>query len=140
MRRKGVSPLIAAVVLIAFTISIAFIVANWATSFVDSQTEAISAEAKCIGALDVDLPSFTGNSVNVRVSNFNPSMDLTNIKIAVFYSDPAEDISTTDTNVALLGPGDTKTVIYDTGKSIQPQSIRIVASNCPAYPKDVSFG
>lgn len=137
--RKGVSPLIASVILIAFTISLAFIVANWATSFVGSQTEAISSQAQCIGALDADSPSFVGTKVSVRVSNFNPTMNLTNLKISVLYSDPANNIDSAASGVTTLGPGDTKTINYDTAKTITPKSVRIVASNCPSAPKDVSL-
>ena len=137
--RKGVSPLIAAVVLIAFTISIAFIVANWATSFVGSQTEAISSEAQCIGALYAEIPVIVGNQVSVRVSNFNPKINLTDLKISVTYSDPSENIDTVASTVTNLGPGDTKTITHDTTKSIKPVSVRVTASNCPGYPKDVFF-
>ena len=137
--RKGVSPLIAAVVLIAFTISIAFIVANWATSFVSTQTESISSEIQCVGALDADSPTFSGSTVSIRVSNFNPKINLTNLKISVFYDDASLNIDSVATNVDVLGPGDTKTISHNTQENTRPKSVRVVASNCPAYPKDASF-
>ena len=34
---------------------------------------------------------------------------------------------------------DTKTITHDTTKSIKPVSVRVTASNCPGYPKDVFF-
>ncbi|MEM5790826.1 MAG: hypothetical protein QXP77_02155 [Candidatus Aenigmatarchaeota archaeon] len=66
---KGISPLVAAVLLIAATMSIAGILAYWAASFVRSRTETMGNETqaleRCTGAnFDVLLNTFnaTGNN------------------------------------------------------------------------------
>lgn len=47
MRRKGISPLVAVIMLIAFTLIVAGILAGWATRFAETQRETI---AYCVDA------------------------------------------------------------------------------------------
>src|SRR3989338_298115 len=65
--RKGISPLIAAVLLIAFTMAIAGIMATWATQFSTQKIEQSSAEAECIGVLDIGSLSYSNGTISVRV-------------------------------------------------------------------------
>ena len=132
---KGLSPLVASVVLIAFTISIAFIIANWATTFVTTQTSGVTSDVQCIGALDVDAPSFSGTTLSVRVSNFNDKLTLTDLKISLYYTDPAANQENLDSGIAALEPGNTKTIVKTS--ATKPKSVRVVAANCPKYPRDV---
>ncbi|MFH1420806.1 MAG: archaellin/type IV pilin N-terminal domain-containing protein [Candidatus Aenigmatarchaeota archaeon] len=133
---KALSPLVASVVLIAFTISIAFIVANWATTFVTTTTSDVTSEVQCIGALDVDLPSYTGTTLSVRVSNFNDKLALTSLKISLYYTDPAANQENLDSGIATLEPGNTQTIVKTS--ATKPKSVRVVAANCPKYPRDVT--
>ncbi len=57
MFRKGVSPLIAAVLLIAFTVALGAIIMTWGRGFVTSQTDSVNSEsAQTIScSLNVDL-------------------------------------------------------------------------------------
>ncbi len=137
---KGVSPLIAAVVLIAFTITIAFMVANWGTSFIQSQTEAVSSQIQCLGALGTGTPQFYTDQVGgtskiaISVTNLNREIQLTNIKLSVFYSDPLKNLENIDTGITLVS-GDTKTIVQDLVATEKPISVRVVSTNCPNAPK-----
>ncbi|MEM5868141.1 MAG: hypothetical protein QXG39_09525 [Candidatus Aenigmatarchaeota archaeon] len=61
---KGISPLVAAVLLIAATMSIAGILAYWAASFVRSRTETMGTETQA-------LERCTGANFNVLLNTFN---------------------------------------------------------------------
>lgn len=138
--RKGVSPLIAAVVLIAFTITIAFIIANWGTSFVQSQTEDISSQIQCLNALSTGNPQFYPNQeggaskIAISVTNLNRKIDLVNIKLSVYYDDSSKNLENIDTGIT-LAPGDTKTIVQDLAATEKPTSVRVVAGNCPNAPR-----
>lgn len=74
MRRKGISPLIAAVLLIAFTMAVAGILTAWVTSFTQSTTEDVGNESdrliECSYAgLDITSASFDGTDATVVVAN-----------------------------------------------------------------------
>ena len=87
---KGISPLVAAVLLIAVTMTIAGMLAYWASSFVRMQTAAFenqSVTGVCNYA-DFRIYQCTYNSttskVNIILENLR-SVQLTDIKLNVFY-------------------------------------------------------
>jgi flagellin-like protein len=72
--RKGVSPLVAVITLIAFTLIIAGFLANWATTFTTRQTQAIQ---ECLGAeAIIQGATYSGNTLNLYVNN-RGDLDLT---------------------------------------------------------------
>lgn len=67
MDRKGVSPLIAAVLLVAFTMTVAAILATWSSSFVRSKTREAEQEqeekAMCSGlAMNVESAKYDSSA------------------------------------------------------------------------------
>jgi len=67
---KGISTLIATVIIIAFTIAVAVIVTGSLTSVVKSQTTATETASKCPGAaLDVITTSATASGFQVTITN-----------------------------------------------------------------------
>lgn len=139
---KGISPLIAAVLLIAFTMAIAGIMATWATQFVREQTSTIKSQSNCIGALDVSIPTFSNTTISLTVYNKDTKINLTNLKAYVEYADPLKnkeyvlkDYNVTDP----LPPGGRSWAIIETNDTTVPRSIEVVASNCPDYPARVNF-
>ena len=77
MNKKGMSPIIAAVILIAATMSIAGILAYWTTGFVKTQlveTEGVTGGPKCIGAEFELRPesSLEGNTLHFILDNRKP--------------------------------------------------------------------
>ena len=138
MNKKGISPLIAAVLLIAFTMAIAGIMASWATTFSSQKLGQAASEAGCIGALDMDTPSFTGTNLSIRIRNVNEKINLTDIRVSIIYSEPAKSNLHKDIlAAAILQPHETLWFINNTGDATKPGSVEVVAGNCIKYP--VSF-
>lgn len=141
---KGVSPLIAAVLLIVFTILIAGILANFATTLSRQQLSQAGEAAECIGALDVDSLRVAGNDISFRIRNIAATnITLTGITAAVDFSNIAENEvfdSGDDADLASLAIGATKFITLDiTGKTSNPLRIEVVASNCLRSPAVLSF-
>lgn len=90
LKLKGISPLVAAVLLIAVTMTIAGVLAYWASSFVRTQTslfqnETIATECN-FGNFIVHTCSFVSNSsqINLILSNTG-TIDLRDINAFVIY-------------------------------------------------------
>lgn len=142
---KGISPLIAAVLLIAFTMAIAGIMASWATTFSTGRLEGATSGASCIGALDLDQTTlkFDAGTVSVKIRNKSDRLNLTGLKADLDYDNPNLAI----TNLVLSGQGvddplqptTSDWLIYDTGELTRPTKITVVAQNCPDYPAVLDF-
>lgn len=87
---KGISPLVAAVLLIAVTMAIAGMLAYWASSFVKTQTggfENQSVATQCnFGNLVIDACSYLNSSKIVVVLKNVGGIDLKEIALYVQYS------------------------------------------------------
>lgn len=88
MSRKGISPLIAAVLLIAFTMAVASLFAQWAPQLIKSaqgdtknQSEQIQ---KCSGAI-VSFQSANTSQVTLQQTSGNNAVG--NVSVTWFYSD-----------------------------------------------------
>ncbi len=87
MKMKGVSPLIAAVLLIVFTVAIGAVVLNWMTSYTQGTTERAGTDtsstidcAKQI--LSIENVSKSNGQVTVRIENLgSASAELTNLYV-----------------------------------------------------------
>lgn len=73
---KGISPMIAIVLLIAFTVAIGGIMSVWLTGLTSTQTQQVSnqsaAQVKCTPSMTIDLvqvPSAFPNKLNITISN-----------------------------------------------------------------------
>ncbi|MBI5061275.1 MAG: hypothetical protein HZB67_03095 [Candidatus Aenigmarchaeota archaeon] len=104
MDRKGISPLVASVLLIAFTLSIAGIMATWSTSFVRGKTSVITSQAECIGSLDVEVKNYqsgvdgSGNAVaNVTLMIRNPKSTISLSDILISLEFPTSPFNQTET-------------------------------------------
>lgn len=142
---KGISPLIAAVLLIAFTMAIAGIMASWATTFSTGRLETAKSGATCIGALDLDQTTlkFDNGNVIVKIRNKSDKLNLTGLKADIDYDDPTLSVTNlvlSDYNVDdPLGPTSSSWLIYDTGSMVQPTKITVLAENCPDYQAVLEF-
>jgi flagellin-like protein len=82
-QRKGVSPLVAVITLIAFTLIIAGFLANWATQFTTRQTQQIQL---CLGAeAIIQGATYDNGDLNLYVNN-RGDVDLT-FDVILKYSD-----------------------------------------------------
>jgi len=138
---KGISPLIAAVLLVAFTMAIAGIMAAWATTFAQGRLT----EASCALALRVLHLQFINGNVSVRVINENNNLNLTDLQFSLLYSDPHKNkenllLKAYNADSDPLAPSERQTVIVNTSDNTsEPTEIEIVAGNCPKVPATAKF-
>lgn len=83
---KGISPIVAAVLLIAVTMTIAGILAYWSASFVEKGLP--TNETQCsLARFVVDTCSYntTSNKITLRLDN-RRNVDLSNLKAFIYYA------------------------------------------------------
>lgn len=139
---KGISPLIASVLLIAVTMAIAGVLASWATQFSAGRLTRTNEEANCIGALDISSLKFDAGMITLKIRNIG-NINLTNLKANVEY----DDVSKNKADVALktynitdpLAPGSTTYLRYNSGENTMPDKIEILSENCKSYPAMLFF-
>ncbi len=117
---KAISPLIASVLLIAFTITIANIIANFYTGFLNTQQtssgEKTAATLNCAYAtIKINSASYngTGSTLRMRLTNEDKStqdLALTNITFSVIKQDGSSSVYAATCKCAdeSLSPGGTK--------------------------------
>ncbi len=138
---KGVSPLVASVLLISFTMAIAAILATWATQYMTQQTSTLTAkgqEANCVYAR-MDLDTYTYDKTNgqlVMIVNNKGRLGLQNFTLFIFNTSGIGRISLeTDNSVVnrqntTLPPGEPRSFIVN---GVTNMSRFRVVSNCPEY-------
>ncbi|MFH1630883.1 MAG: archaellin/type IV pilin N-terminal domain-containing protein [Candidatus Aenigmatarchaeota archaeon] len=134
--RKGISTLIAAVVLIAVTLAMAGFLSVWALQTVQKQTGQISYRADCIGAVQLaglNYNSGTGN-VSFTIWNTRSSITLAGVNALVSFSDGslapyelknyglATSLNTTPVSVTI-----------DVGTVRTPTKLTIIIAACGDY-------
>ena len=140
--KKGISPLIAAVLLVAFTMAIAGIMAAWATTFAQGRLTEATTCALALRVLDL---KFTNGNISVRVVNENNNANLTDIRFSILYADSVKNkenqmLKTYNADADPLSPTERQTVIINTTDNVtEPTDIEIVAGNCPKTPAKVRF-
>ncbi|HLC76957.1 MAG TPA: archaellin/type IV pilin N-terminal domain-containing protein [archaeon] len=142
LNKKGVSPLIATVLLIAVTMAIAGVMATWATTFTAGKVEEANVGADCIGAIDISSLAFSNTTVTLKIRNVAERINLTNIKASIEYGDFTKNkqLNVVDYNVTdPLPPASTTWLVYNTASTTKPSKIEILASNCVKYPATLFF-
>ena len=99
---KGVSPLIATVLLIAFTIAVGGIISVWLTSFTTTTTQTVGkqSEAQIIcgtGGIQLSNVGFCSPNITGYVSNTG-SISLGNITFTVLYTNTSREMFYTQYN------------------------------------------
>jgi len=132
--KKGISPLIAAVLLIAFTMTIAGILATWATTFSKERLSTSAIEGQCLGAIDLASLNFQDSAITAKIRNVAQSVNLTGLKASVEYTDTTKNKEYVLKNYGVpdpLEPSSTAFITINTAESAKPLSIDVVSSNCP---------
>lgn len=89
MKRKGISPLIAAVLLIAFTMAVASIFAQWAPQLIEDAQGQTSEDAQDIQRCsNVILDISTGNTTHATVQQSQGDNPVGNFTVTWFYDGP----------------------------------------------------
>jgi len=126
MIMKGISTLIATVLLIAFAVAVAGIISIWSTSLTSTQTKQIGNQSKgqtvCARAIvidDVKVPSLGGGQyLNVTYHNVGDQ------SISGVYIDIRNRSAINSTKATSLGPGDI-TFVSIGGQSNQTDLVRV---------------
>ena len=134
---KGISPLIAAVLLIAFTMAIAGIMATWATSFTE-ETFNINLNIILLTILII----FPFSMLIAQGDADKDDIALKGIDASVEYLDVSKNIIYTLSSYGVndpLGPGVSQWVLIQTGDATKPIKIEVTAKNCPDSPASLNF-
>ncbi len=135
--RKGLSPLIAVVLLIAFTITIAALVAAFSRSFVQERTEGFEEQTQEIVAdcnfagLTIDVVTYDeeADSISILIRN-QRTEELTDFRVNVFSS--PTNFTThvpTNSNATLERGAPLSLSVSDI--SPRPESIEVQSLTCP---------
>ena len=94
--RKGVSPLIATVLLIAFTIAVAGIISVWLTQFTTTTTNTVSTQGNVqilcgTGGIQLSSVSYCSNFVSGQVVNTG-NIGLGNISMTILYTNASREL------------------------------------------------
>lgn len=138
---KGVSPLIAAVLLIAFTMAIAGILATWATTFSRQRLSVATTEGECLGALDVSSVDFKDMHITFKIRNV-AQINMTNLRATVEYesSSKNKDYLLKDWGISdPLRPAVTQFADINTTDPAKPESIEIFSETCPRQTQTHKF-
>ncbi len=139
--KKGVSPLVASVLLISFTMAIAAILATWATQYMTQQTNTLTTkgnEANCVYArMNLDTYSYdkVANQLIMIVNN-DGRIGLQNFTLFLYNGSgisriPLEtDASVTNRQNTTLSPGEPRSFIVNGVANVTRFK---VVSNCPEY-------
>ena len=136
---KGISPLIASVLLIAFTMAIAGIMATWATTF---SSERLAGAQKCVFAVELLDLKFSNGNVSARVGNNLKADTLTGFKVSILYDDVSKNkdsIDLSNYNLTSLAPLERKTVIINTNDTTRPATFEVLSSTCVGTPVRMNF-
>ncbi|MBI2578167.1 MAG: hypothetical protein HYW26_00495 [Candidatus Aenigmarchaeota archaeon] len=143
---KGVSPLIAAILLIAFTLAIAGILGSWATRFSQQGLEKNEEKESCVGALGLRSPSFSGTLLTVQVTNQKTNFNLSGMAANVIYANATK--TKAHSNIAMkdlnfmdpMPPGYNDWIVYDTKDSTKPLRVEVFAANCgTSFSADIAI-
>lgn len=88
MKRKGISPLIAAVLLIAFTMAVASIFAQWAPQLIqDAQGDTSDRAQEIQACSDITLEVISADGTAATVQQKTGNSAAGNVTVTWFYSD-----------------------------------------------------
>ncbi|MFB6209848.1 MAG: archaellin/type IV pilin N-terminal domain-containing protein [Candidatus Nanohaloarchaea archaeon] len=135
MKKKGISPLIAAVLLIAFTMAVASIFAQWAPQLIqdaqgDSQQKADDIQRCYDRTMDVSVDNSTSEAT-VRQTGGNSGLG--NLTVTWYYDSHDPTQNTTDQNNSLNSSRDIE--VYFSGypdRSIT--KVEVTPLNCSGAP------
>jgi len=135
MKRKGISPLIAAVLLIAFTMAVASIFAQWAPQLIQDAQGQTSEDAKAIQRCsNIVLDISRGNVTHATVQQTQGKSAVGNFTATWFYENAAPvqkstDLTGSNRNVTQISNG--KGSGYGTLTRIEAQP-----TDCKGAPVD----
>jgi len=138
---KGISPLIAAIILIAFVIAVGNVVGPWFMDFIEERTDQVTEkgreDVKC-GYAGLHLNKVTRNQTSDNVTltsevENTENVELTNFRIELTHEDGTiSNIEPENSNQTLkAGSRRTFSVEVNTTSEGNVKNLRIYSSDCP---------
>lgn len=138
--RKGVSPLVAAVLLIALTMAIAGILATFATNI---STTRLTEAKRCSPGLSLLDLDFKNGNITVRMVNNNRNNAMEGINLFVVYEDKTKNKEKLPLSAYApkdsLAPLDRMTIVIPTNDTTRPERLEIVSTTCSEITISGSF-
>jgi flagellin-like protein len=124
---KGISPLIASVILIAVTLAIAGILSTWAFQFVGRTQTGITIRTECIGALQFTVPpSYSAGNLTLSYINTKSTISLDNLTAIYTFANGQVN----QTALGTLGPSPASGSIKIVGLPSKPVNLKLASTNC----------
>ena len=135
--KKGISPLVASVLLIAITIAIAAILANWVSTYTEEALPQTSCVGGSISFVSADYPKWTGSSTVLAVVEAR-YVALHSFKFAVLMNDDSvntyEDFNELSLDAGTIGTIEATPIgiVKDDIKAVQ------ILTSCPDVKTDLT--
>ena len=139
--RKGLSPIVAAVILIAATMSLAGILTFWTTGFISNklnQSSTVNDETNCLGAEFKLRPEsrYDNGTIFFIVENIR-AVDLKLENLYLFYPNTDTGVGTVPLNSLELNKGEIKSFkVPDVGNDFTGGKIK---TNCPTASLEFTY-
>lgn len=138
MGKKGISPLIAAVLLVAFTMTVAAILATWSSSFVKTRTQSAEQKQREIAYcedinMEVESAKYDPGAGEITALAWNiGDTNLTDFQINVYYSEINVTSKTPSNSNKTTAPGDFVTLkVSNIDKTPKKIGILSMKDKCP---------
>jgi len=129
---KGISPLIASVILIAVTLAIAGILSTWALQFVGRTQTGIMTRTECISALQFTIPpTYSATTGNVTLSYINTKTTISLDNLTAILTLPNGQVVQYPLGslTASPAPGSSGSTSFNIG-AVKPANLKITSANC----------
>jgi len=141
---KGISQLIAGVLLIAFTLAVAAIVSGWLVTMIRGTTkqvgEATEEQTECVaGLLEIITQTCQSGRLDITIQN-SGTVDLTNFTIFATIDTTSHVNTSAENSNTILLPGEVVTLTSRNPTEISGNitKIRVSAGNCPQVYREIS--
>jgi len=154
MGMKGISPVIASVLLIGITVAVGVMLSSWVTHWVDVRTQ--QASSACVTSTNYKVDSVTfsyaTNNMTIVVTNHG-SIDLYGFSVELMNGTEVSLYNSSDSrfrispNITQANPlRQQRTAVisldmggdYESSLAITADRIKILNSACPAFPAETS--
>jgi len=131
--RKGISPLIATVLLIAITMAVAAVLANWVQTYTETALPTTNCIGGQVGVISSEYPYWDSTNTRIVAVVEAKFVELSDFKFVVLMND--DTVNTYDATIITLQPGTIgtiKTTTADTS-TLVPTDVRTVKilTSCP---------
>lgn len=135
LNKKGISPLIATVLIIGFTVALAAVIMVWGQGFIKGMTEKAEAtstlETICATDVAVDVTNAcitgtTGGTVTLTIAN-NGARALEGLAVRAYRSaSDLESVAVLETDLPLAAAGADTFTVYLTGEASTVRQVEVV--------------